>query len=350
MTAIALAKHLLFCAGLALLSAVVVRLMIGAGVMDRPDPRKAHRRPVPKGGGVGIVAAFLVGLLALYGFAVSSRIADPYFRGVILASVAIAAVAWGDDTHDWPFWVKLGAQLAAALLAVGSGLYVATLSLPWAGRIELGLAGAAGTVVWILFVTNAMNFIDGLNGLAAGVSALACAVLAGIAASQGGWFAYFTALLLLSGLLGFLPFNFPRARIFMGDVGSQFCGFVLAVLGVAAGRFEQVPLSALLVPMLLAGVLFDVGFTLVRRMFAGARLSQPHRGHLYQLAHRCGVPAVAVTLLHWGFVLWGGACCWLFLSTGGPEKALVPLLVLPPQLAWAGWVLHRARGREIGPW
>ena len=121
------------------------------------------------------------------------------------------------------------------------------------------------TLFWILFATNAMNFIDGLNGLASGVSVIACAALAVIAASLGGWFVYFASLLLAAGLLGFLPFNFPRARIFMGDVGSQFCGFVLAVLAVVAGRFEGVELSALLVPMLLFGVLFDVAFTLLRR-------------------------------------------------------------------------------------
>ena len=83
-----------------------------------------------------------------------------------------------------------------------------------------------------------MNFIDGLNGLAGGVALIAAGFLAAIAAAYGGWFAYFAALLLAAGLAGFLPFNFPRARIFMGDVGSQFCGFMLAVLGVVASRLE----------------------------------------------------------------------------------------------------------------
>ena len=97
------------------------------------------------------------------------------------------------------------------------------------------MGGVPLTLAWVLFATNAMNFIDGLNGLAAGVSALAAAILAAIAAAYGGWFVYFAGLLLVAGLVGFLPFNFPRARIFLGDVGSQFCGFVLAVLAVAAG-------------------------------------------------------------------------------------------------------------------
>ncbi len=350
MTASALLKHLLFCAALALLSAAVVRFMIGAGVLDRPDPRKVHSRPIPKGGGVGVVTAFLVGTLALYAFADFSRIANGYFLRVILAATAIAVVAFFDDLKDWPFTIKLGAQLAAAAVAVGSGLVVSTVNVPLVGPVGLGWIGVPATLFWILFATNAMNFIDGLNGLAAGVSVIACGVLAGIAAEAGGWFVYFASLLLAAGLLGFLPFNFPRARIFMGDVGSQFCGFVLAVLGVVAGRFESVELSALLVPMLLFGVLFDVAFTLARRFVAGDRVTQAHRSHLYQIAHRSGMPAVSVTLVHWGFALWGGLCCALFLSASGPLKPLAVLLVLPPQLVWLTYVMSRARAAQLGRW
>jgi len=349
-TNLALFHHLLFCAGLAGLSAVVVRGMIGLGVLDEPDPRKAHRHAVPKGGGVGVVAAFLVGTGLLYAFADFSRVANGYFLGVILAATAIAAVAWLDDVVDWPFTVKLGAQVGAALVAVGSGLVVDSLNLPVVGAVPLGWAGAVGTVAWILFATNAMNFIDGLNGLASGVACLAALALAVVAARMDAWFVHFACLLLVAGLVGFLPFNFPRARIFMGDVGSQFCGFVLAVLGVVAARFERVELSALLVPLLLFGVLYDVAFTLVRRAIAGDRLTQPHRSHLYQVAHRSGLPAVSVTLIHWAFVGWGALCCALFLcATGLGKLAALPLVILP-QLVWTGWVARRARRVDLGRW
>ena len=343
MTLQALTTHLLFCAALGLLSAAVVRLMIAVGPIDRPNARKAHTQAIPKSGGVGVVAAFMAGIVLLYAFAEFSRLADEYFRGVILASGAIAAVAFIDDLRDWPFVVKLGAQLGAAALAVGSGLVVDAVNLPLAGPVTLGWLAAPLTLAWVLFATNAMNFIDGLNGLAAGVSALAAAMLAGIAAAYGGWFVYFAGLLLTAGLLGFLPFNFPRARIFMGDVGSQFCGFVLAVLAVAAGRFQGVELSVLLVPMLLFGVLYDVAFTLARRLLAGERVTQAHRSHLYQVVNRAGLAATPITLVHWAFVLWGGACCWLFLGATGIAKAATPLLVVPPQLAWTGYVAWRAR-------
>lgn len=350
MTLAAVLRHLAFAGGLACLSALIVRLMIAARLMDHPDARKSHDRPIPKGGGVGIVVAFVVGLLALYWFAEFARLAEPYFLGVIAASLAIAVVAFLDDMADWPFAVKLAAQLTAALVAVGTGVYVQDYRLPYVGPLYVGWLGGPATLAWILFVTNAMNFIDGLNGLAGGVALIAACFLAGIAAAHGAWFAYFAALLLAAGVLGFLPFNFPRARIFMGDVGSQFCGFVLAMLGVIAARFDGVELSLLLMPMLLAGVLFDVAFTLARRAWAGERLTRAHRGHLYQVAQRSGVPAPAVALVHWGFAVWGGGSCLLFIAAPPPLKPYVPALALLPQLPWLAFILARSRAAGLTRW
>ena len=350
MSLVALLRHLAFAAGLALLSASVVRLMIAVRVMDTPEARKAHDRPTPKGGGVGVVVAFLIGIAGLYQFAAFARLADPYFLGVIEASVAIAVVAFLDDLFDWPFVVKLTAQVLAALVAVSSGLFVHDLRVPYAGVMLTGWWGVPVTVVWLLFTTNAMNFIDGLNGLAGGVALIAALFLALIAGQHEGWFAYAAAGLLAAGLAGFLPFNFPRARIFMGDVGSQFCGFMLAILAVVASRFDGVELSFLLMPMLLFGVLFDVAFTLVRRARDGERLTQPHRGHLYQVAQRSGVPAPAVAIVHWGFALFGGACCLAFIAAPSALKPFVPLAVVPPQLLWVWFVVSRARRAGLGRW
>ena len=325
-------------------------MMIAARVMDTPEARKAHDQPTPKGGGVGIVVTFLVGIAVLYRFAEFARLADPYFLGVIEASVAIAVVAFLDDLFDWPFIVKLGAQVLAALVAVSSGLYVTDFRIPYLGPLQLAWVGIAATLVWVLFTTNAMNFIDGLNGLASGVALIACLFIVFIAEQHGGWFAYAAAGLLAAGLAGFLPFNFPKARIFMGDVGSQFCGFMLAVLAVVASRFDGVELSFLLMPMLLSGVLFDVAFTLVRRALQGEPLTQPHRGHLYQIAQRSGVPAVSVALVHWGFAIFGGACCLLFIAVPSPYKPPVPFITALPQLAWIWFVVHRARVAGLRRW
>jgi UDP-GlcNAc:undecaprenyl-phosphate GlcNAc-1-phosphate transferase len=350
MTLAAFLRHLGLAALLVLLSASTVRLMIAARVMDTPEARKAHDRPTPKGGGVGIVVTFLVGIAVLYRFAAFSRLADPYFLGVIEASVAIAVVAFLDDIFDWPFIVKLGAQVLAALVAVSSGLYVTDFRIPYVGPLPLVWIGVPATLAWLLFTTNAMNFIDGLNGLASGVALVACLFIVFIAERHGGWFAYASAGLLAAGLAGFLPFNFPKARIFMGDVGSQFCGFMLAVLAVVASRFDGVELSFLLMPMLLSGVLFDVAFTLVRRMLQGEAVTRPHRGHLYQVAQRSGVSAVTVTLVHWGFAIFGGACCLVFIAAPPLYKPPVPFLTVLPQLGWVWFVVYRARAAGLRRW
>jgi UDP-GlcNAc:undecaprenyl-phosphate/decaprenyl-phosphate GlcNAc-1-phosphate transferase len=350
MTLAALLRHLGFAALLMLLSAATVRVMIAVRVMDTPEDRKAHNHPTPKGGGVGIVLTFLVGIAVLYRYAEFARLADPYFRGVIEASLAIAVVAFLDDLFDWPFIVKLGAQVLAALVAIGSGLYVTDFHVPYLGPQQVTWIGAAVTLVWLLFTTNAMNFIDGLNGLASGVALIACLFIVFIAEQHGGWFAYAAAGLLATGLAGFLPFNFPKARIFMGDVGSQFCGFMLAVLTVVASRFDGVELSLLLMPMLLSGVLFDVAFTLVRRALAGEAVTQPHRGHLYQVAQRSGVSPVVVTLVHWGFAAFGGACCLLFIAVPSAYKPEVPFITLLPQVPWIWFVVHRVQASGLRRW
>jgi UDP-GlcNAc:undecaprenyl-phosphate GlcNAc-1-phosphate transferase len=350
MTLAAILRHLAFAAALAVLSASVVRLMIAVRVMDRPEARKAHDRPTPKGGGVGILVAFLVGIAVTYQFAAYARLPDPYFRGVIEATLAIAIVAFLDDLFDWPFVIKLGAQVLAALVVVQSGLYVRDYRVPYVGPLLVGWLGPPATVFWLLFATNAMNFIDGLNGLAGGVALIACVFLAVIAATHGGWFGYFAALLLAAGLAGFLPFNFPRARIFMGDVGSQFCGFMLAVLAVVASRFDGIELSLLLMPMLLSGVLFDVAFTLARRILAGEHVTEAHRGHLYQVAQRAGMPAVWIALTHWGFAVVGGLLSLAFIAAPSEWKPYIPLLTLLPQLVWLPYVAMRARQAGITRW
>lgn len=347
---LALPRHLALMAGLAIFSAIVVRVMISIGVPDHPDPRKAHARVTPKSGGVGIVCAFLLGVLLLYRYGQVSRLAEPYFIGVIAAAVLMAAISLLDDLFNLPFLVKLLTQLACAGVAVASGLWVHELALPYYGTVDFGAAGIAITLGFLVFVTNAMNFIDGLNGLASGVTLIACLFLAGIAGLHGGFFVYTASLLLAGGVLGFLPFNFPRGRIFMGDVGSQFCGFMLALFGVAATRFQGVPLSFLLVPFLLSGVLYDVAFTLIRRLLAGENIAQAHNGHLYQVARRAGMDARAVALLHWGFAALGGITALAFLAAPSALRPAMGLLPLAVQLVWTRYVIRRARIARLDRW
>jgi UDP-GlcNAc:undecaprenyl-phosphate GlcNAc-1-phosphate transferase len=347
---LALPRHLALTGGLALFSSIIVRIMITIGVPDRPDARKAHAHTTPKSGGVGIVAAFLLGALLLYRYGQVSRIAEPYFIGVIAAATLMAAISLIDDLLDISFLIKLATQLVAAAVAVAAGLSVHIFALPWFGTIDIGVLGIPLTMFFLLFVTNAMNFIDGLNGLAAGVTLCCCLFLAGIAAVYGGFFVYTASLLLAGGVLGFLPFNFPKAKIFMGDVGSQFCGFMLALFGIAAARFEGAPLSFLLVPLLLSGVLYDVAFTLLRRIAVGENIATAHQGHLYQVVRRSGMAAWRVAVMHWLFVLIGGLTAVCFLVA--PQQLKMPVIGVPIviQIFWTIYVVNSARHACLDKW
>ena len=125
---------------------------------------------------------------------------------------------------------------------------------------------------------------------------------------------------------------------------------MLAVLGVAAARFEAVELSLLLMPMLLSGLLLDALFTLARRLLAGERVTQPHRGHLYQIAHRSGMDPRVVAATHWGFAAFGGVVALGFFAVPSQAKPLLPILVLLPQLGWLAYVVTRARRAGLGAW
>ena len=348
MTFPAFLQHMGFALALAALSAAAVRAMIAWPILDHPNARSAHARPTPRGGGVGVVLAFLAGMLALYRIADFARIADEQFLGVIAAAAAIAGVALVDDARTLSARLRFAAQLAAGLVALGSGLVLTRLALPWVGVVDLGLAGPALTLFWILGCTNAVNFMDGLDGLVGGTVLIASAALAAVAASQEAWFLYAAALFLAAGFAGFLPFNLHPARIFMGDVGSQFGGFVLAVLAVAASRLDVSQVSFLLVPLLLFGLLFDAGFTLLRRAMMGERLGEAHRTHLYQMAQRAGVGTRAVAAAHWGFALFHAGLAWLFLHLASWAKPLVVLPALLAQLLWLLFVARRARRAGLG--
>ncbi len=350
LSVLSLPRHLSLMAGLAIFSGIIVRVMISIGVPDRPDARKAHTQTTPKSGGVGIVCAFLLGVLLLYRYGQVSRLAEPYFIGVIAAAALIALVSMLDDVLDMSFTVKLGTQLIAAVAVIISGLWVHNLALPFFGDANLGWAGIPLTIFFLLYVTNAMNFIDGLNGLAAGVTLIACLFLAGIAGGLGGFFIYTASLLLAGGVLGFLPFNFPNGRIFMGDVGSQFCGFMLALFGVAAARFEQVQMSFLLVPFLLSGVLYDVTFTLIRRLLARENIARAHHGHLYQVVRRAGMDARLVAIIHWLFAVLGGVTAIGFVRAPSVPKLWIGLVPLAVQMIWTLYVGVRARQAGIGRW
>ncbi len=315
--------------------------MIHRGALDYPVARSSHTVPTPKGGGVGIVAAYAVGTLwMLYRYTVPPSVLAP-----LGAALVLAVVSYIDDVRPGPFLAKLGAQIFAAAAVMLAGDTVRDIAI--AGQlVQLPRAlGIAVSLALIVFVTNAVNFMDGLNGLAGGCVALGGAALAAGApppvAAQAGP--------LVAGISGFLPFNFPRARIFMGDVGSQVCGFMTADLII---RGISLPAVSLILPLAMLPLLCDVAFTLLRRARGGARLTDAHRGHIYQVANRAGIGAAKVAGVYWAMTGWGALCGYVAgRSRSGVAAGFAALLLsLAPMAAWLVLVSSKARKAGITRW
>ncbi len=322
---------------LAVLSALAQLLMIRRGVMDMPGIRSSHAAPTPKGGGVGIALAFGLAVLAAWAFGHA-----PLRPAVALLASGglLAVVSWADDIGQFAVWTKFAAQLAASLLLMGGGFVIRDLG-PW----PLGLLAWPLTLGWMMFTINAVNFIDGLNGLASGCCAIVAIAVAFVTTDP----VLRAALLgLAAGIAGFLPFNYPKARIFMGDVGSQLCGLLVAASAAAPALPGE--WIVLLAPLGLFAILADVAFTLSRRARAGDRLTAAHRGHLYQLAHRSGVQPALITAIYWGFTLWGCVLGVVSLDATPAGAAAAIVLAAAPFLFWAWTVRRAARTAPIGRW
>ncbi|MCQ8277117.1 hypothetical protein NFI95_01460 [Acetobacteraceae bacterium KSS8] len=344
-------RLLLLLAPAVLLSVLLVRRMIGLAVMDMPVGRSAHEQPTPRGGGVGMVACVLLGVPAALSILPSSG-SHLWAAVPLLSAVALlAAVSWLDDLRQLPPLLKLAAQGVSAALCVlaalaepaGTPALLPSLA-PKGWSLAVFCIGGFG---WVMLCTNAVNFMDGLNGLASGVCALCGLFAVPLGLVGGDPLLSGAGLMLFAGLLGFLPFNFPRARIFMGDVGSQVCGLLVGsfslLLLADTGRITL----ALSMPLMLTGILLDVLFTLVRRLRNRERITQAHRGHLYQVAYRSGLSRVTVTLMHWGFAIWGLALSLALL----PERPLTAaIMAILPQFSWAMTVRQRAARAGLAEW
>lgn len=292
--------------------------------LDMPNERSSHSRPTPRGGGLAIVAITLAGI-CLYA---STRpiTSEAVLLSYVLGAVIIAVAGWLDDLRSLPVGVRFLAHGLGALLVIGGIGYWRMADLPLLGQLQLGWMGLVLVFFWILGLTNAYNFMDGIDGIAGGQ-----AVVAGLGWTLFGWWGdqpLVSALgaLLAACSLGFLGHNWPPARIFMGDVASGFLGYTFAVLAVVAALRD--PRSILVGALLLWPFLFDTIFTFLRRLGRGENVFAAHRSHLYQrlvilhYSHRF-VSLLYTMLALIGFLL---SLAWL---RGGAGSHVAIVLLLP---------------------
>ena len=269
--------------GVALLATPgVARLALGAGIVDRPSPRGVSLRPdIPLLGGLAVAAGFAAGL-GVAAATVSDFESTQRLSGALLGALLVLCLGVWDDRRGLGAKAKFTVQVLAAMLAVGAGLRISYVTEPTTRTLfELPLwIGWVVSVFWIVGVTNAINLIDGLDGLATGVGAIICATLTVLAWQGGHVVGVCVGIGLLGGLLGFLPWNFPPARIFLGDTGALFVGFTLAVLALEG--YRQLSLIPFVVPVLaLAVPILDTAISIVRRLRVRAPIFSADRQHMH---------------------------------------------------------------------
>lgn len=244
------------------------------GAVDIPlDSRRIHKKPIPRIGGLAIYLSFI--LTTLLFCDISRELVTIWIGGGVLVVLGIL-----DDVFRLNPWLKLAIQFLVAGFAVCNGCLINHINLGGV-YVELGRLSSPLSLLWIVGLTNAINFIDGLDGLACGVSAISSLSLLFVVLLHGDFISSILCSVLFGACLGFLPFNFNPARIFMGDTGALFLGFTLSVLSVQ-GVFKLHAVLAFLIPiMIFALPIFDAAFAIFRRVFSGKSPFTPDRGHIH---------------------------------------------------------------------
>lgn len=307
------------------LTPVVKSFAQKVGAVDVPrDARRMHKVPIPRLGGLAIFLGFIISVLAF---------ADITYQlqGILLGAVIIVVLGALDDVTPLPAMLKFVVQIIASLIPIMHGVVISCISNPnlfssnpyW----HLGWLAIPVTILWIVAVTNAVNLIDGLDGLAIGVSSISSLTVLAIAMIVAEENVAVVMAALLGACIGFMPYNMNPAKIFMGDTGSTFLGFVLACISIQ-GLFKFYAVISFVVPFLILGLpIFDTAFAFIRRIAHGQNPMSPDRSHVHHRLIDMGLnQKQAVAVLYVISAILGLAA--VVLTTGGELKALVLLVAL----------------------
>lgn len=259
---------------------LMIKLAKHLGAIDVPkDDRRVHKVPTPRLGGLAIFLGFLSALLYMYEI-------DSRMVAVLTGAAIIVTLGFFDDIKPLPAKLKFLVQIIAAVIVVRSGVRIIYVSNPLyfltgGEYIQFGMWSYPLTIIWIVGVTNAINLVDGLDGLAAGISVISAITLFVAAQTTGQPFAAFLASILAASALGFLPYNFNPAKIFMGDTGALFLGYMLSVISVL-GVLKGAAALSILVPIFAIGLpIYDTLFAMIRRTANGKSMIEADKGHLH---------------------------------------------------------------------
>lgn len=296
------------------------------GAIDVPkDARRMHKKPIPRLGGLAIYGGFLCSIL-IFGQL------DETMLCVLLGAAIIVALGIFDDVLALGAKLKFVVQIVAAAIPVcigdlQIGLFTNLNPLSDTPFVHLGILAVPVTIIWIVGITNAVNLIDGLDGLAVGVSSIAAITMLAVALLTGNMPIAITMAALDGACIGFMPYNLNPAKIFMGDTGSTFLGYMLATVSIM-GLFKFYAVISFAVPFLILGLpIFDTANAIIRRVAAGRSPMSPDRGHVHHKLIDMGFnQKQAVAVLYVISAILGLSA--VVLTTSGPVKAMLLLLAL----------------------
>lgn len=329
-----------------LLVPIVRRFAYMVGKVDQPSARKIHKDPIPRMGGIAICMGCFLSLLGIeYLHPGYFSMMPDAWQGMVVGGLMIFLVGLMDDLYDLRPKVKLLGQILAASTAFWLGVKVAFISNPLGGMILFPpWLSFLITVIWLVAITNTINLIDGLDGLAAGVSTIAGITLFVMAMERGQGLSALMAIALVGATLGFLRYNFNPAKIFMGDCGSLFLGFMLGALSII-GAMKVAATVAVFLPILILGIpIFDTTFAIVRRLLARKPIFQADKGHLHHRLLNTGMSQRRAVMLIYGFsALLGGIALQLVNFSHARVLIVVSLLII----AWGALDLRLFAPRRI---
>jgi len=291
-----------------LLTPLVIKFAIRIGAVDHPNYRKVHASVMPRIGGLAIFGAFLIGY-----FILRPIDEDGHSTAILIGALIIIVTGFLDDMFEITAKIKLAGQLTAALVVViWGGLQIEVINVPFTElQVNFGYLSIPITIIWIIGITNAVNLIDGLDGLAAGVSTIALITITVMAMIMGNVFVAATAAILAASSFGFLFYNFHPAKIFMGDTGSLFLGFMISVLALLG--FKNITVVSLLIPIIMLGVpISDTFFAIVRRIRTKQPIMAPDKSHLHHCLLRVGFSHRQTVLVIYGIAILFGVAAILF--------------------------------------
>lgn len=307
-----------------ILTPLVKKIAYKIGATDKPNHRKVHSRIMPRLGGLAIFLSFIIGTIIINPSVVPY---GGYHVPIVIGSIIIILTGIFDDIKEISPKLKLAGQVAAAaVIVIYGGLKVEFINLPFGGQIDFGYLSIPLTMIWIIGITNAINLIDGLDGLAGGVSSIALFSIAGMSMVMGNQYVTIVALIIAASTLGFLFYNFHPAKIFMGDTGALFLGYMIAVLSLLG--YKNVTFISLIIPVIILGVpISDTFFAIIRRLVNKQPLSAPDKSHLHHCLLKAGFSHRQTVLLIYAMAAVFGLVAFIF-SQATVWGSLIVILAL----------------------